>query len=217
LIAIPFFFLFGLLLDLVRPLFDLIANFLRNLAPGFRPPQEETQIFVDEIFRRIESLVPYLRLLGVIAVILLAGWIIARALTRRLKWAEEEMFVREALDDRDRKPEPRPRNRAVRPPRVQVNAENIRRIYAAMLVHARSLGLERRQAETPLEFLPRLSASFPASSVELGEITNAYIAVHYAEQPATDDQVRSLRAVWQRVKAQMTSESSDAKRRTGKR
>jgi hypothetical protein len=199
--------LFGLLVEFMTPLFDLLANFLRSIAPTLRPSPEDSQEFVNGLARQLEFLLPYIRLLGVIVVVLLAGWLIARALTRRMNWAEEEMFQREELDERDQLQERRKRVRPARPVRYEIHAENIRRIYAALLAHAQKSGLERRSAETPFEFLPRLTGCYPELSSELREITQAYVAVHYAEQTATDAQVRSLRALWQNVKAQMTADS----------
>jgi hypothetical protein len=85
----------------------------------------------------------------------------------------------------------------------EIEAENIRRIYAALLARCQAIGLPRREAETPFEFLPRLRAQFPQAASDLSALTEAYVAVHYAQTPATGAQVRAMRAVWQRLRGQL--------------
>lgn len=204
LIAIPLLYLLDIFGALLAPLFDLLRIVLARMelpALNSDPAVAETW---ERVTRSFVDLLPYLRMLGIMLVVFLIGWIIARALNKRVKWREEEMFVREALDADDGfAPESRKRARAPRFARHAIHAENVRRIYAALLAHAAALGLARRDAETPLEFLPRLAARFPASAPALQTITRAYVAVHYAQQPATDTQVRELRALWQRTRAEM--------------
>ncbi|MBI4672499.1 MAG: DUF4129 domain-containing protein [Chloroflexi bacterium] len=210
LIAVPLFYLLDILGGLLAPLFDLLRSALANLkplAPGDNPAMLD---ILNRVTRGVEDLYPYLRLLGVMLVIGVIGWVIARALNKRVKWAEKEMFAREQLDEDDGfAPEPRPRARAPRFARHEIHAENVRRIYAALLAQAAALGLPRRDAETPFEFLPRLVARFPDSTAALQTITDAYVAVHYAQQPATDAQVRELRAIWQHTRAEMREKSSN--------
>jgi hypothetical protein len=97
----------------------------------------------------------------------------------------------------------------------EIHAENVRRIYAALLAHAEMLGLKRREAETPFEFLPRLVAHFPDVSGDLHTITDAYVAVHYAQAPATEPQVRELRARWHKTRQAMTRAVRQAKGQVG--
>ncbi len=213
LIAIPFFYLFGLLLDLVAPLLQAFFQRLANLLPGLNVTPPDTVELVERVSRQIELLVPYLRLVGVILVVFLGGWLVARALNRRLHWHEDDMYEREALEERDaleleRGKRPRP----ARPVRREIHDENVRRIYAALQAEAETLGLKRREAETPLEYLPRLIEHFPGNGDEFRVLTDAYVAVHYAQVPATDAQVNELRAVWrglkQRIHAQQRHMSS---------
>jgi hypothetical protein len=85
----------------------------------------------------------------------------------------------------------------------EVEAENIRRIYAALLARCQAIGLPRREAETPFEFLPRLEAQFPQAATDLSALTEAYVAVHYAQIPATNERVHAMRAVWRRLRGQL--------------
>lgn len=204
LIAIPIFYIFAFIIQLLTPLFDMLRNALTGIFPNLHLNNEETARVVNEVAQRLSNLIPYLRYVGLVGVFVLLGLIIARALNRRVKWREEELFAVEASDERDQITIER-RQRAVRARarHGEIHAENVRRIYAALLAEAEAGNLPRREAETPLEFLPRLTARFPESGAALETITNAYVAVHYAQQIATDAQVRDLRALWQRTRQQM--------------
>jgi hypothetical protein len=204
LLAVPLFFLLELAANLLAPVFDLIRNALANLQTLPIGSNPEIVRVLNVIARVVVDLVPYLRLLGVFVVVIFLGWLIARALNKRMKWEEKELYARAALEDRDGFAAAKaPPTQPARFARHEIHAENVRRIYAALLVQAEDAGMARRAAETPLEFLPRLSARFPDIAPALQAITNAYVAVHYAQQPATDAQVRELRAVWQQAREKM--------------
>lgn len=204
LIAIPIFFILELAGNLLAPFFNTLRDFLAGMRLNLNGNNPEIQRVLNDVTRVIVDLAPYIRLVSVVLVVVLIGWLIARALNKRMNWQEREMFAREAVDDTDGfAPETRPRARPLRFARRELHAENVRRIYAALLAQAEGAGLKRRDAETPLEFLPRLSARFPDLAPALQQITDAYVAVHYAQQPASDAQVRELRALWQRIKPQI--------------
>ena len=213
LVAIPLLFVFELLARLLTPVLNALSGLFRNLFPEVEVSNDQVSEFVAQVARQIESFAPYIRLVTVILVVLFVAWLVARALRRRIEWAEREMFEAEEVDDLEANLVRRKRTRPSRPVHHEIHAENVRRIYAALQAHAAAYGLERSQAETPLEYLPRLSARFPGAADGLGEITLAYMAVHYAQRPASEEQVRSLRAVWQGVKAHMTTEAKRHKAR----
>lgn len=203
-LALPFLVLFEALFKFISPYLRDFMNLLGSVIPRLNFSNQQPPALVNEAVRQLENLIPYFRLLGVIAVMLAVGWWIARTLNRRVKWREDEMFEREMLDARgSAEVEKRKRQRRTRPRPRELHAENIRRIYAALLAQAEALGLKRREAETPLEFLPRLTGRFPESAVDLQNITAAYVAAHYAEEQATEARVREVRARWQRTKEQM--------------
>lgn len=210
LIAIPLTFVLEAVINLLLPIFELLRGLFRGIVPSFDFGNSEVGRMMGDAIHQLELLTPYLRLAGVIIVVLFVGWLIARALDRRMHREEEETFVREAIDERDElQLDQRRRARTARPAHREIQAENIRRIYAALLAHAAVLGLARREAETPFEFLPRLTARFPDLSADLRAITDAYVAVHYAQRPATSAQVREMRGVWQKVKQQMKAKNKD--------
>ncbi len=206
-ISIPFFYLFEILIRLLAPVFERLLRVLTGIFPDLNFTNPETLRVVTEVSRQLENIFPYLRLIGIILVILGIAWYIARALNRRVKWQEHEQFARETLDERDESISERRKRRATtREQRRHVHAENVRRIYAALQLHAERLGLKRNEAETPFEFLPRLVTRFPDAAPEIDTITRAYCDVHYAMQDSTETQVRELRAVWQSAKKQMTND-----------
>ena len=214
LIIIPLSFVVDFLAHLLEPVFRALSEVITRLfsqLPQVPPPTQQT---LDAVNDQIAALVPYFRLVGLIALVFIIALVIARTLHRRMLQIEEETFIREASDTRDfLKAEKitRTRSTAVKP--REIEAENIRRIYAALLARAQSLDLPRRAAETPLEFLPRLSARFPAASNDLRALTEAYVAVHYAQQNATTAQVREMRAVWTRLRAELIEDKQNRQER----
>ena len=198
LIAIPLLFVVNLLAEWLTPFFDFLRGILQNLGPNWGGGNQDAQQFLERVSYIIIDLLPYLRLGGVALGIIVSGWLVARALNKRIAWQEHELFATQDTDALEKfAPTKAPRKARGRFARRALYAENVRRIYAALLVQAAHAGLERRAAETPLEFLPRLCARFPANAYAFDKITNAYVATHYAQRPATDAQVRELRALWQ--------------------
>jgi hypothetical protein len=165
----------------------------------------------------LERMLPFIRLAAVILFVYFLGWLIARALNRRISRDEEELFVRERADDAELVERER-RKKATRghAARRDIQAENIRRIYAALLVQADAAGLARREAETPYEFLPRLSDRFPQLAGEFGRITNAYVSVHYAQRAATATEVGEIRALWHKARGEMARHAARLRRETRK-
>lgn len=209
LLFIPLTWIVALALALLQPLLRYLAAALRNLHLDLGPAMNGVQNFKPAL-PPLDLLIPYVQWLALLAVLAGVALLIARALNRRIMQIEEETFTREPAE-----PEPARRAQAVRrtsragrlPPQ-EIRAENIRRLYAALLARAAAAGLPRREAETPLEFLPRLTAAFPAAAPDLELLTSAYIAVHYAEIPATGEHVRQARVAWQRVRTQLVVKRS---------
>jgi hypothetical protein len=81
-------------------------------------------------------------------------------------------------------------------------AARIRRIYSGLMDLCEDLDAPRPQASTPLEFIPRLAELFPSGAGDVSLITDAYQHVRYGELPEQADEVASVEAAWQRVKAE---------------
>jgi hypothetical protein len=206
LLAIPFLFILDAIFQALLPFLRMLGNVLTRLFPQQSNLQVESTAALDSLVQGLVNLTPYFRLLGVALVLLALGWWIARALNRRMNHAEEAMVAREPMGDAEQSELERPRPpRARRATPREIHAENIRRIYAALQAQAEKAGFGRREAETPNEYLPRLVAQFPEADAELGVITNAYVAVHYAQQEPTEAQVRQVRADWQRARERMAA------------
>jgi hypothetical protein len=205
LILIPLSYLLEAVIEFLIPIFSIILTAFRGLPFDIIPQvQAPLRKAADEGSGLLVAILPYVRLLVFLMILLSAALIVARALNRRMMRVEEESFAREGAGERDRPgAEKMRRLRAAPVSQREIEAENIRRIYAALLARCEAVGLPRREAETPFEFLPRLSAQFPQAAADLSALTEAYVAVHYAQIPATNSQVRMMRAVWQRLRRQL--------------
>ncbi len=208
LILVPLIFIIQLIFTLLGPLLRALAEALRSFqqalgAQAQAPPSPTPSPGPDLTF-----LLPYGHLLLWLAAIFVIGFIVMRALHRRLNQLEEETFQREEAGERELSAAQKiKRPRATSVSRHEIEAENVRRIYAALLAQAAEVGTPRREAETPFEFLPRLGARFPEAEPDLKTLTDAYVAVHYAQIPATSSQVQALRAVWRRVRGLLVKET----------
>ena len=202
LLAIPAGYLVGWLVELLRPLFDKVGQFFADLGNLF--PRE----FQDALKNAPESplwinVENTIKMLIVPLALMIAAYLLARALNRRMKRIEDEAYVREAIRAEEDAARARRgmRQKASKPrARAQgIAAASIRRIYAALVARAAEAGLPRQVAETPYEFLPRLTAEFVEQSDDLRQITEAYVVVHYGEENATPHVVARVRAAWERV------------------
>jgi hypothetical protein len=204
LLAIPAGYLVGWIVDWLRPIFEtmgLVMQNLVNLIPSgiqetlTRAPESSVWLDIANIASRL--IVP--------TALMIVAYFLVRALNRRMKRIEDETYVREAIGVAE--DASRARRGAMKKPRSprsfahHIAAESIRRIYAALVARAADAGLPRRAAETPYEFLPRLTQKFPEQTEEIHSITEAYVAVHYAEENIAPEVVARVRAAWQRVEA----------------
>ncbi len=204
LIITPLAWLVGVVLDLLAPLLRGLFDTFRHLLPeGILPAISPLQA-LPQFLAQFGYILPYLRLLALIAVLFGLGLWVARALNRRMMQDENETYLRETAELQDgNAPAPVRHKPTIHHDAHEIQAENIRRIYAALLARAAALGLPRREAETPFEYLPRLLARFPEGAADLKEITDAYVAVHYGEEVVSVARVREVRGIWERLGRQM--------------
>lgn len=209
-IAVPAAYLAEWLANLLRPVFNSFGRLIEQL--GQLLPREMVEGMQNAPMN--ETLAATLGALGqtifVLAIFLVVGYLLARALHQRLAREEAETYTREALasDERLRRT-PMTKPRQTPPHARSVSAESIRRIYAALVAHARSAGLPRQTAETPYEFLPRLTNTWDAERDDLREITEAYVATHYAERDMSAE-LNRVRAAWERIKHTTKNVKRDA-------
>lgn len=212
-IALPIIYVLDFIFHLLSPLFKMFADFFSRFFPANTTNNPQSNQAISSVMQGLINLAPYLRLLGVILVMGILAWWIARTLNKRMNRIEEEMSAHEPMTDAEAhgKPEAR-RPRSLHLSHREIQAENVRRIYAALQAHAESFGLKRLDAETPNEYLPRLAAQFPESNADLSAITSAYVAVHYAQQNPTQERVQELRQIWLRLRDQMKANEEQKKR-----
>jgi hypothetical protein len=72
----------------------------------------------------------------------------------------------------------------------------IRKTYASLARLAAASGYQRRDAETPYEYVSALQQAFPGSEEEIQLITSAYVRVHYGERSFSPQYVQQVRDAW---------------------
>jgi hypothetical protein len=95
-------------------------------------------------------------------------------------------------------------------------AARIRQVYADLMDLCASLGQPRKEAETPLEYLPQLKRLFPQMQAEAMLITHAYNAIRYGQLPETQQEVNEVEVSWQKIKSagrELASELKQAKKK----
>jgi Domain of unknown function (DUF4129) len=200
LVAIPLGILMAWLVDLFSPIFGRISRVFQVLQ-NLIPTDTGNNLNNAQGLELLKTLLPVAKTLLVLAVVLLIGYLIAKALNRRIKQAEDDAYQRESLNESERRAQragaptkkPRPRRAGY------LSAESIRRIYAALVARASEAGLPRATTETPYEYLPRLQRAWPEQADQVRAITDAYVEVHYGEREFGGAEVDRLRAVWQQV------------------
>jgi hypothetical protein len=75
----------------------------------------------------------------------------------------------------------------------------IRQIYAQLMSMCAALGMPRREAQTPLEYLPTMQSSFPEGQADLAVITRAYLLVRYGELPENEQDLLDIENAWHRI------------------
>ncbi len=214
LILIPASILAGFLVEWLRPLLARLDQLLQQVQlPALPNARDQVERFVPPDL--IGSFLPLIKTAVVLAIVLWIGLLIARTLNRRMQQADDALYAREAIEseeDAERaKRELGSKKKWARPRAGDLTAESIRRIYAGLVARASQVGVARRAAETPYEFLPRVTREWNEEADEIREITEAYVAVHYGEHEATKPEVNRVRAAWERLK----SKTKVAKRGTG--
>jgi len=84
-------------------------------------------------------------------------------------------------------------------------SDPVRQTYTRMLRRASALGLRRSPGATPREFLVRLAAHWPEGEEDFALLTEAYDVRRYGDVPASEEEVRDLRARWQTLRHVMRS------------
>jgi ABC-type multidrug transport system fused ATPase/permease subunit len=202
LVAIPAAILAGWIADFLRPIFERLGKLfeeIQQLVPREATEAVEQVLTVNPLTTLLASL---FQILLVLSVFLGVGYLLARALHRRMSEIEAETYLCESIgteEDVERARRAGLAKKKSRQTARHIAAETIRRIYAALVARAGDAGLPRQVAETPYEYLPRLQHTWQEPGDDIRTITEAYVAVHYGEHDATPDEVSRVRAAWMRV------------------
>lgn len=199
----------------IRQLIETLGN-LQEMIQGFLQ-RISNLVGQPEIMSVIARVLPYLRtiiLWGVILIVALGvlTWVVLRLwkdrqrnqvageeqsiLERGELWRLLQAFLRQRwnhlLEGVSNAVDLRKRQRARA-------AARIRQIYADLLDLADELGGARREAQTPLEFVPSLENSIPGVDAELEIITNAYLKIRYGQLPEHLQEVEEVEIAWDKV------------------
>jgi len=78
-------------------------------------------------------------------------------------------------------------------------AARIRRVYSFLMNLSAELGQPRREAQTPLEYIPALMKVFPHHAKDVNVISKAYMRVRYGELDETPTDVIEVDRAWLQV------------------
>lgn len=73
--------------------------------------------------------------------------------------------------------------------------------YLSLLRRAGELGFPRRPAQTPREYEPTLAANLPEAQTETDRLTQAFVEARYSRRSIEVNDVRRVRAYWERMRA----------------
>jgi len=79
-------------------------------------------------------------------------------------------------------------------------AFRIRRMYAQFLNLCIDLGIPRRAAQTPLEFLPIAVDLMPSNRFDMTMLTEAYLRVRYGSIPENEEEYQAVEEAWKRIR-----------------
>lgn len=78
--------------------------------------------------------------------------------------------------------------------------EQVRFFYLAAVRRATEQGVERRPAETPLEYTNDLVNSWPEAEQDVETLTEAFLHARYSPQPVADEEAGLVKQTWKRVR-----------------
>ncbi len=199
LLAIPLGYLLNQLVEIFKPVFNAIHQLIDAMQPVLNTESIRPRVEAFTAFPWTTLIQPIIS----VAIVLVVLELSRRALNRRMQRIETEQYIRESLGNEQMfaaaQRKSMPRKKPAQSRAHQIAAESIRRIYAALVAHAAQAGIVRRIAETPYEFEPRLQQQWQEHTDDIRTITEAYVAVHYAEREAGAEQVKNARDAWERI------------------
>ncbi len=90
-------------------------------------------------------------------------------------------------------------------------AISVQNLYANVSRLAERRGHPRQPAQPPDEYLPTLRAAFPNQGAPLQRLTDAYMRVHYGDQPVTEAELAQLRSEYQTLRTAAEGTTGDGR------
>ncbi len=201
------------LLWLLMPLFNLLERLILRLTSGAEPlppvpldaalPSEYTS------FTRLVSESPLLRYCLVGLALLVGAGLIALFFARTLAALRRD----EPEEDTPAPLEieagggPRTRRRGLWGlarryglGRRLLAAISVQNLYANVCRLARRRGQPPPPAQPPVAYLPRLESALPGHAAALARLTDAYMRVHYGDEPASPEELAQLRRDYEAIR-----------------
>jgi len=91
------------------------------------------------------------------------------------------------------------RNLFARPSRQAYDIKSVRNLYRNLLLFGDQHDVPRPMDDTPYEYLKPLCKQYPDLSHDFHILTDAYVAVHYGEEPVSSAEITRLQQTWQRI------------------
>ena len=197
---------------------NLISNSLTNAPPE---PFESVQVLENPLTKAILSEVTDLETLinapGIAQIIVYVSLLLILiflifAFLKKRRWKPplyqidetSSSINRKKINGKNDQPEwlTRLKNFSIR---QSISSFQIRRIYNQFLIKCqKDLDLNRKDAETPIEFYSRFSDEYPLLEPDVQLITNAYNLIRYGMLPETNQDLENVKNAWKNISSFLT-------------
>jgi hypothetical protein len=79
--------------------------------------------------------------------------------------------------------------------------EQVMYYYLSLVRRAGEIGIQRRPAQTPREYQPRVAGELPEAAPDVAALTEAFVEARYSAHPLDPAATARARAVWSRLRA----------------
>ncbi|NLG49462.1 MAG: DUF4129 domain-containing protein [Chloroflexi bacterium] len=83
--------------------------------------------------------------------------------------------------------------------------DRVRYFYLSIAHRANTQGFGRPASMTPLEYQQMLASQMPDADVDVEALTQAFLEARYSEHAITEEQMRGVQGVWQRIKRALSA------------
>ncbi len=201
----PALFVISLLIEalawlLNRILTGVVESIGESINPEFFSSQPTPAPTAETVLESVESPQSLISILFMLALVLLVVFGLSRLYQQATVAPRQSDFNRQS--GRQQVSRPNLGQRLLKRFGLLRNwrtATTIRRIYQHMCAAADGAGYPRREAETPYEYLTKLTQVWPENSSESRIITEAFIKVRYGEVPESKEEFENIKSAWQKL------------------